>query len=131
MILFAIDTFGTLLIYDFFSTFENQKKDQKRRCDFQKNFHILIIIKPKVGQINLGDEKTLFNHLNLPFLVCIIGAGAGGLCAIRNFLKHKDKFEIELFEKTNSVGGTWVYNENREKDEFGLPIHSSMYANLR
>lgn len=76
-------------------------------------------------------SKELSHLNNNKAKVCIIGAGAAGLCAIRNFARHLDKFDIEAFEKTNSVGGTWVYNEKREKDEFGLPIHSSMYAQLR
>ena len=75
-------------------------------------------------------KANRLSHL-LANQVCIIGSGAAGLCAIRNFSRHLDKFDIEAFEKTNSVGGTWFYNEKREKDEFGLPIHSSMYANLR
>ncbi|XP_015363477.1 PREDICTED: senecionine N-oxygenase-like [Diuraphis noxia] len=32
--------------------------------------------------------------------------------------------------KLDGVGGTWVYDERTGLDEFGLPIHTSMYKNL-
>lgn len=81
--------------------------------------------------MKMSFTKELSHLNNNKGRVCILGAGAGGLAGIRNFAKHKDKFDIEVFEKTGSVGGTWVYNELRETDEFGLPIHSSMYEKLR
>ena len=76
-------------------------------------------------------KNELYYFITHTHLVCVIGSGAGGLCAIRLLLKHKDKFDIEAFEKSDQVGGTWVYDEHREKDKYGLPVYSSMYANLR
>lgn len=32
---------------------------------------------------------------------------------------------------TDNIGGTWVYTDKTGKDEYGIPIHSSMYQNLR
>lgn len=61
--------------------------------------------------------------------IAIIGAGAGGLAALRHCLE--DGHECEVFEKTNNIGGTWVYNEKTGLDSNGLPIHSSMYAGLK
>ncbi|XP_011875757.1 PREDICTED: flavin-containing monooxygenase FMO GS-OX-like 2 [Vollenhovia emeryi] len=62
--------------------------------------------------------------------VCVIGAGAAGLCAVRH-LAGNTIFEVTAYEQTNDIGGTWVYNEQVGLDENGLPIHSSMYQNLR
>ncbi|XP_020300440.1 flavin-containing monooxygenase FMO GS-OX-like 4 [Pseudomyrmex gracilis] len=62
--------------------------------------------------------------------VCVIGGGAAGLCAVRH-LAANSKFETTAYEQTNEVGGTWVYTEQVGLDENGLPIHSSMYRNLR
>ncbi|EZA52799.1 hypothetical protein DMN91_008805 [Ooceraea biroi] len=62
--------------------------------------------------------------------VCVIGAGAAGLCAARH-LAANAKFEVTVYEQTNEVGGTWVYKEQVGLDENGLPIHSSMYKNMR
>lgn len=62
--------------------------------------------------------------------VCIVGAGAAGLCAARHLAGDKN-FEITLFEQTDDVGGTWVYNDRIGLNENGLPIHSSMYQNLK
>ncbi|KAK9308846.1 hypothetical protein QLX08_001268 [Tetragonisca angustula] len=62
--------------------------------------------------------------------VCVIGAGAAGLCAARHFAPNLN-FELKVFEQTNNIGGTWVYKEATEVDENGLPVHSSMYRDLR
>jgi len=40
-------------------------------------------------------------------------------------------FDVSVFEQASCIGGTWVYNENTGSDESGLPIHSSIYKNLR
>ncbi|XP_014236219.1 flavin-containing monooxygenase FMO GS-OX-like 4 [Trichogramma pretiosum] len=63
--------------------------------------------------------------------VCVIGAGAAGLCAARHLAGDPDTFEFVLFEKSTDVGGTWTYVEEVGRDNYGLPIHSSMYKNLR
>lgn len=64
--------------------------------------------------------------------VCVIGAGAAGLCALRHFSSDTATFELAAFEQTDHIGGTWVYNENVGVDMTNrLPIHSSMYENLR
>uniref|UniRef100_A0A8D8XFU7 Flavin-containing monooxygenase n=1 Tax=Cacopsylla melanoneura TaxID=428564 RepID=A0A8D8XFU7_9HEMI len=66
--------------------------------------------------------------------VAIIGAGASGLCCAWRFTepKVKAKFKIVVYEQTDRIGGTWVYTPQVGIDpETGLPIHSSMYENLR
>ncbi|KAK2578811.1 hypothetical protein KPH14_012030 [Odynerus spinipes] len=62
--------------------------------------------------------------------VCVIGAGAAGLCAARH-LAGDSNFEMTVYEQTGDIGGTWVYNDQIESDENDIPIHSSMYQNLR
>ena len=62
-------------------------------------------------------------------VVGIIGAGAAGLCAAK--YAANAGFQPIVWEKARVVGGTWVYTDQVGEDEFGLPIHSSMYKNLR
>ena len=61
--------------------------------------------------------------------VCVIGAGAAGLCAARRLAEAQ--LSPVIFEQTNVVGGTWVFNESTGMDQHGLPIHSSMYKSLK
>ena len=63
--------------------------------------------------------------------VCVIGAGAAGLCAARHLSKLPGKFLPVVYESSNVIGGTWVYTDEVGKDSYGNPIHSSMYQNLR
>ena len=63
--------------------------------------------------------------------VCVIGGGAAGLCALRHLAKDLNYFEPEAFEQTGCIGGSWVYDERIGLDENGLPIHTSMYRDLR
>ena len=62
--------------------------------------------------------------------VCVIGAGAAGLCAARHLLHHTS-FQPVVFEQTDVVGGTWVYTDEVGTDQHGNPVHSSMYKSLR
>ncbi|OXU20856.1 hypothetical protein TSAR_007278 [Trichomalopsis sarcophagae] len=63
--------------------------------------------------------------------VCVIGAGASGLCAAKFLSLDPDFFQFTVFERNNAIGGTWVYTDDTGNDEYGLPIHTSMYKNLR
>jgi hypothetical protein len=60
--------------------------------------------------------------------IAVIGAGAAGLATVK---RCTDTAEVVCYEKTDKVGGTWVYVTETGKDAFGLPIHSSMYDSLR
>ncbi|KAK7114069.1 hypothetical protein V1264_000193 [Littorina saxatilis] len=62
--------------------------------------------------------------------VAVVGAGAAGLCAVKH-LARKPQFSVQAFEQSKGVGGTWAYSERTGKDCNGLPIHSSMYKNLK
>ncbi|KAI2662743.1 Flavin-containing monooxygenase FMO GS-OX-like 5 [Labeo rohita] len=64
--------------------------------------------------------------------VAVIGAGAAGLCAARHLLSRPDTFAPPVvYELTKYIGGTWVYEEKVGSYDNGLPIHSSMYRDLR
>ncbi|XP_058793279.1 senecionine N-oxygenase-like [Phymastichus coffea] len=47
--------------------------------------------------------------------------------------KHLSENNMEpiVFEKVNDIGGQWRYTDKTDVDEHGLPIHSSIYKNLR
>ncbi|XP_075234109.1 senecionine N-oxygenase-like [Lycorma delicatula] len=60
----------------------------------------------------------------------VIGAGGSGLCAVRYITEKENNFSCTLFEQQGLIGGTWVYTECVGKDQFGIPVHSSMYKNL-
>ncbi|XP_034942590.1 flavin-containing monooxygenase FMO GS-OX-like 7 [Chelonus insularis] len=63
--------------------------------------------------------------------VAVIGAGVAGLIVVRHISAKSQNFNVTLFEQTDKIGGTWVYTDETELDKNGLPIHSSMYKNLR
>ena len=61
--------------------------------------------------------------------VCVIGAGASGLAALRHLSKDPDTFIPVAFEKGESVGGVWVYRESTELDDDGFC--NTLYKNMR
>lgn len=64
--------------------------------------------------------------------VCVLGAGAAGLCATKYLSEDSKHYRVFTFEQTNSIAGTWVYRDSSTGlDEYNNPIHSSMYKNLR
>ncbi|XP_070507386.1 senecionine N-oxygenase-like [Chironomus tepperi] len=60
--------------------------------------------------------------------LAVIGAGASGLCALKNAVDYG--CEVVAFEQSKLVGGLWNYTDLTDKDEYGLDVHSSMYENL-
>jgi dimethylaniline monooxygenase (N-oxide forming) len=56
--------------------------------------------------------------------ICVIGAGAAGLSAIKNGVEHG--CQVTCFELSDKVGGLWNLT-----DDFGEEVHSSMYHGLR
>ncbi len=66
--------------------------------------------------------------------VAVIGAGPSGLAALRAFqsaAKKKAKIpEIVCFEKQDDWGGLWNYTWRTGLDEYGEPVHCSMYRYL-
>ncbi|XP_054267477.1 uncharacterized protein LOC128989586 isoform X2 [Macrosteles quadrilineatus] len=68
--------------------------------------------------------------------VCVVGAGAAGLCAARHLTTPGGggggNMDVVVYEQTDQLGGTWVYTEHTELDpSTGLPVHSSLYKSLR
>jgi cation diffusion facilitator CzcD-associated flavoprotein CzcO len=61
----------------------------------------------------------------------VIGAGAAGLCAARHLLVEPTVGHVDVLEQAGQLGGTWVYTETVGYDDFGLPVHTSMYKSLR
>ena len=78
--------------------------------------------------------------------VCVVGAGAAGLCCARHLSKYPEHFTFSVFEQGSEVGGTWVYEKDRSLGDQDVRrhrgaspgrgsappvVHSSMYKNLR
>lgn len=61
--------------------------------------------------------------------IAVVGAGPSGLCCAKNAVDYG--FEITVFERNAEVGGTWIYTDRTGNDDYGMPIHSSMYKGLR
>lgn len=66
--------------------------------------------------------------------VAIIGAGPSGLAQLRAFeaaaSKGESVPEVVCFEKQSNWGGLWNYTWRTGLDEFGEPVHGSMYRYL-
>ena len=66
--------------------------------------------------------------------IAIIGAGPSGLAQLRAFQSAKNKGaeipEIVCFEKQGDWGGLWNYSWRTGTDEYGEPVHNSMYRYL-
>lgn len=61
--------------------------------------------------------------------IAVIGAGTSGLAAAKHALQQG--FKVTVFEQTEAIGGTWWYTDRTGKDQYGVPIHSAMYQELR
>ncbi|KAI9008647.1 flavin-containing monooxygenase [Hyaloraphidium curvatum] len=66
--------------------------------------------------------------------VAVLGAGASGLAQLRAFQSARNKGleipEVVCFEKQEDWGGLWRYTWRTGLDEFGEPVHCSMYRYL-
>lgn len=66
--------------------------------------------------------------------IAVIGAGPSGLAQLRAFqsahAKGAEIPEIVCFEKQDDWGGLWNYTWRTGLDEFGEPVHCSMYRYL-
>lgn len=66
--------------------------------------------------------------------VAVIGAGPSGLAQLRAFQSAADKGvevpEVVCFERQSDWGGIWNYTWRTGTDEYGEPVHCSMYRYL-
>ncbi len=66
--------------------------------------------------------------------VAIIGAGPSGLAQLRAFASAKelgaDVPDVVCYEKQDDWGGLWNYTWRTGSDQFGEPVHGSMYRYL-
>ena len=66
--------------------------------------------------------------------IAVIGAGPSGLAQLRAFqsarAKGADIPEVVCFERQSDWGGLWHYTWRTGLDEYGEPVHSSMYRYL-
>ena len=66
--------------------------------------------------------------------VAVIGAGPSGLAQLHAFQSAAQKGaeipKIVCYEKQDNWGGMWNYTWRTGLDEYGEPVHASMYGNL-
>ncbi|XP_065051235.1 trimethylamine monooxygenase-like [Rhopilema esculentum] len=66
--------------------------------------------------------------------ICLIGAGPSGMSVLYQAEKLRKKGrnlpEIVCYEKQSNWGGLWNYTWRTGLDEYGEPVHSSMYRHL-
>ena len=69
--------------------------------------------------------------------IAVIGAGPSGMAALMSFRSALDnnpdlasELDIVCFERQESWGGIWNFTLETGEDEYGEPIHSSMYKYL-
>ncbi len=66
--------------------------------------------------------------------VAVIGAGPSGTAALRAFQSAREKGaeipEVVCFERQEDWGGIWNYTWRTGTDEYGEPVHCSMYRYL-
>ena len=62
--------------------------------------------------------------------VAVIGAGPAGLVALRHLSSKPKIYAPIAYEKSSVIGGMWNYSD-ATVDKNGLPIHSSMYKNMK
>ena len=66
--------------------------------------------------------------------IAIIGAGPSGMAALRAFESARQKGaeipELVCYEKQEEWGGIWNYTWRTGTDEYGEPVHGSMYRYL-
>ena len=79
-----------------------------------------------LGKKNIDNLKMLTS----PKKVAILGAGIMGIAALRR-LSEDEKFQMVCFERNYDVGGLWLYTDQTKKTDFGKPVTSAVYSNLR
>ncbi|KAJ8447321.1 hypothetical protein Cgig2_013098 [Carnegiea gigantea] len=66
----------------------------------------------------------------LQLKVAVVGAGVSGLIAAREL--QREGHRVIIFEKSDKIGGLWVYDPRTESDPLSHEmVHSSLYFSLR
>ncbi|XP_046673328.1 senecionine N-oxygenase-like [Homalodisca vitripennis] len=73
--------------------------------------------------------KRRLDVIKMAVRVAVVGAGPAGLCAARH--TQAAGMCCTVFELSGDVGGTWQYTDCVGTDAYGIPIHTSMYRDLR
>ncbi|KAH8666993.1 putative MoxY [Xylariales sp. PMI_506] len=89
--------------------------------------------KVDVGTLPASFEKPPYTILEEPLgyareiRIVTIGAGASGLNVARNVTKHLKNVSLQIYEKNDDVGGTWL--ENRYPGcACDIPSHNYQYS---
>lgn len=59
----------------------------------------------------------------------IIGAGPAGLISAKHAISHG--YGVTIYEKSEDIGGTWLYTKNMGTNKYGASIHTALYEGLR
>ena len=65
--------------------------------------------------------------------VCVVGAGAGGLCAARHLCQLPQFFIVDVIESTPHVGGTWMNPDTSYGHQYVklvIVLHKKVWSNL-
>lgn len=87
----------------------------------------MISIHSKANDDVVTDGKCAENEHILS--VGIIGAGPAGLISAKHAIAHG--YNVTIYEKSDDLGGTWLFTENMGKNKYGGNIHTAMYKGLR
>ena len=64
--------------------------------------------------------------------VAVIGAGPVGLQTLYSLLNRNiPDLELICYDNADQPGGDWLFTEEVGTDEFGIPVHGSMYKGMR
>lgn len=94
------------------------------------------------NDLNLAKTSLMFSQRRITQLsrikmtkICVIGAGPSGMSVLVHHAKLKalgteNLPEVVCYEKQSDWGGLWNYTWRTGNDEYGEPIHGSMYRHL-
>ncbi|XP_031640811.1 senecionine N-oxygenase-like [Contarinia nasturtii] len=61
--------------------------------------------------------------------IAVVGAGASGISSAKNAIDLGHT--VEIFEKSDALGGAWYYKDEVGKDKYNVDIHSPLYESYR
>ena len=71
-----------------------------------------------------------FQATNDSIKVCVIGAGAAGLCVARHFSRLSQLFTVDIIEQAANIGDTWATNfqQHEANTQYALLLYNSMFT---